>query len=181
MILIVAVTLIVSLLALAALVFLDGPAELAAYEILLLVTTLTLVSRLGTYPSGKSLWLWKRKVRAGPALPPRIVALQRSVESANNWAREANRKLLPHLRSLAEERLREFHSIDIASHPWGARRLLGENTWQLLWPDQPESGNRSSRGVDMSTIDGAVTAIERLAPSQPIQSDAPSDTLGISE
>lgn len=179
MIFIVVVTLVACLLALTALVLLNGPAELAAYEALLLVATLTLVGRFGSYPGSESLWLWRRKAQVARTLPPQLEALRRSVEFADNWALDADRKLVPRLRSLAEERLKTFHSVDINLHPWVARRLLGEDTWELLRPDRPdrpESTDRSLRGIEMTTIGAAVAAIERLGPS-PLQSISPPETL----
>jgi hypothetical protein len=178
MIFIVAVTLVACLLALTALVLLNGPAELAAYEALLLVATLTLVGRFGSYPGSESLWLWRRKAQVARTLPPQLEALRRSVEFADNWALDADRKLVPRLRFLAEERLKTFHSVDINLHPWVARRLLGEDTWELLRPDRPESNDRSLRGFEMTTIGAAVAAIERLGPS-PLQSISPPETLRI--
>jgi hypothetical protein len=66
-----------------------------------------------------------------------------------------NRRVLPRLGELVEERLRQKHGITGAADPQGARRILGDPLWNFVT-------SPSRRPPAPRDLDQIVTALEKL-------------------
>jgi hypothetical protein len=105
--------------------------------------TRNVVLGTGVYCAGLML-VWIRRVTTPPpqAASPyqgepveplaQLATIERSAAIARSSAVEFEHRIQPRLRRTAAERLRLRHGIDMAHDPEPARRLLGEETWQLL-------------------------------------------------
>jgi hypothetical protein len=63
-------------------------------------------------------------------------SLARATESAEQFAKSTR----PMLRRLTTERLRTVHGIDVAAEPARARRLMGEELWEIFATPPDELG-----------------------------------------
>jgi hypothetical protein len=63
-------------------------------------------------------------------------SLRRGTESPEHWARTTR----PLLRRLATERLRTRAGIDVTADPAGARRLMGEELWEIFATRPEDAG-----------------------------------------
>jgi hypothetical protein len=98
--------------------------------------------------------------RAAPeaARPPELVRIEREITLGTTSAGHLHTRLLPLLRDAAAARL----GIDFDLHPERARAALGEESWKLLRPDQPEPADRSAPGLSIRRVRSVVDEIERL-------------------
>lgn len=160
-------TVIVAGLAAVLLVFFDGPVELGAYEVLLLLLAGLALPRLqsdrlrGTEPEPGRLRITRAR-RTRPDTPPQLEKIERLVVFGKTTAFDAEWRLLPLLRSVAAEQLEARHGVDLLDQPDAARRLLGAEGWELLRPDRPPPSDRLGPGLEMPALDAAVSAIEGL-------------------
>jgi hypothetical protein len=93
-----------------------------------------------------------------PARPPELVRIEREITLGTTSAGHLHTRLLPLLRDAAAARL----GIDFDLHPERARAALGEESWRLLRPDQPEPADRSAPGLSIRRVRSVVDEIERL-------------------
>ena len=93
-----------------------------------------------------------------PARPPELVRIEREITLGTTSAGHLHTRLLPLLRDAAAARL----GIDFDLHPERARAALGEESWELLRPDQPEPADRSAPGLSIRRVRSVVDEIERL-------------------
>jgi threonine dehydrogenase-like Zn-dependent dehydrogenase len=81
--------------------------------------------------------------------------LVRASESAEQWARATR----PMLRRLATERLRASAGIDVTADPAGARRLMGEELWEIF---ATTTAGDAGPPPDPERLRRLVAAVERL-------------------
>jgi hypothetical protein len=93
-----------------------------------------------------------------PTRPSEIVRIEREITLGTTSAGHLHTRLLPLLRDAAAARL----GIDIDLHPERARAALGEESWELLRPDQPEPVDRNAPGLSIRRVHTVVDEIERL-------------------
>lgn len=94
--------------------------------------------------------------RSGP------LRMEREFELSVAFADHAHRSLLPLLRTAAAARLAMRHGIELERRPDAARRLLGEQTWDLVRPDRPRPADGLGPGPSEEEIAAAVTRLESL-------------------
>lgn len=75
--------------------------------------------------------------------------------------------LRPRLVAAATVRLADHHGVDLDNQPQEARRLLGEDAWDLLGPAPPVPAppvrdDADAGAVDLDRLDRTVRAIEEL-------------------
>ena len=99
---------------------------------------------------------------SGPVRPPELVRTEREIMLGTASAGQLHRRLLPLLREAAAARLAAGHNIDLQQRPEAARRLLGEDTWELLRPDRPEPADRNAPGVPLKRVRAVIDTLEAL-------------------
>jgi hypothetical protein len=97
-----------------------------------------------------------------PMRPPELVRTEREITLGLAGAGHLHQRLLPLLREAAATRLAARHSVDLERRPEQARRLLGEDAWELLRPDLPEPADRQAPGISMARLRRIVDALERI-------------------
>jgi hypothetical protein len=88
--------------------------------------------------------------------------MERELELSLAYADHAHRKLLPVLRTAAAARLSMRHGIELERQPDAARRLLGEQTWDLVRPDRPAPADGLGPGPPEEDIAAVVARLESL-------------------
>jgi hypothetical protein len=66
------------------------------------------------------------------------------------------------LREAATVRLATRQSVDIERRPDQARRLLGDDAWELLRPDLPAPADPHGPGISLGRLRRVVDALERI-------------------
>jgi len=101
--------------------------------------------------------------RATPAPEPSAFAeVERQLQLGLAFADHAHRTLVPLLRSAAAARLSMRHGIELERQPDAARRLLGEQTWNLVRPDRPAPADGLGPGPREEDVAAVVTRLESL-------------------
>ena len=103
-----------------------------------------------------------RRPTFAPVRPPGLVRVEREITLGAANAAHLESRLLPILREAAAARLAARHNIQLERRPEVARRLLGEDAWELLRPDRAEPADRNAPGLPFGRIRELVEAVERL-------------------
>jgi hypothetical protein len=139
---------------------------LAAYVLVLAAIGLAAITRIAAShedrrkPSAFEHAL--RRTPERPMRPPELVRTEREITLGMANAGHLHTRLLPMLREAAAVRLATRQSIDIERRPDQARRLLGDDAWELLRPDLPEPANRHAPGISLGRLRRIVDALERI-------------------
>jgi hypothetical protein len=88
--------------------------------------------------------------------------MEREIALGSSTAANLHRRLLPLLREVAATRLAARHHVDMERRPEEARRLLGDDAWDVLRPDRPEPLDPSGAGMPVRKIEALVGTLERL-------------------
>ena len=94
--------------------------------------------------------------------PPELVRTEREITLGTSSAGHLDQRLLPMLREAAAVRLASRRSIDLERRPEQARRLLGDDVWELLRPDRPPPVDRLAPGISLARLRAVVDALERI-------------------
>ncbi len=94
--------------------------------------------------------------------PPELVRVEREITLGSANAGHLHVRLLPVLRDAAAARLAARHGIDLERRPEGARRLLGEDVWELVRPDRPEPADRGAPGLGLARLRHTIDTLEAL-------------------
>ena len=138
----------------------------AAYVLVLAAIALAALTRVARNaseippPSDFAAALTPRVVN--PMRPPALVRTEREITLGTSSAGHLHRRLLPILREAAAARLAAGHNVDLERRPAAARRLLGDETWELLRPDRPEPTDPNGAGISMRRLRAVVDTLERL-------------------
>jgi len=103
-----------------------------------------------------------RRTTNAPARPPELVVTERDITLGTASARHFHSRLLPVLREAAATRLAAHHNVDLERQPDAARRLLGDDAWEVVRPDQPEPDDSNAPGVPLPQIRALVDTLEAL-------------------
>ena len=98
-----------------------------------------------------------------PALPSEPERIRFEVGAATHRAMELNHQFRRRLRGLAQDRLTAAHGVDLDADPEAARKLLGEEAWDLLRPDREPPADRFGPGMPIDEVTRIVDAVEGLA------------------
>jgi hypothetical protein len=66
------------------------------------------------------------------------------------------------VRRIAGELLAARRGIDLDTEPEAARRLLGDEAWELVRPDREPPQNRYAPGIETAALATVVTSLEAL-------------------
>lgn len=160
-------TVLVTVLAAAVLLWLDGPAEFAGYQVLLLIVAALAMDRLrpaerAKQDSAPSPFGIRRRKQARRSVPPQLERIEHLVLFAKTTAFDAEWRLLPLLRAVTDDQLTARHGVDLSDRPDLARVLLGERGWELLDPSRELPVDRTAPGLSLEALEVAVSAIEEL-------------------
>jgi len=108
---------------------------------------------------------FERALRTQRPRPPRLRELERIehdvVQGAANPL-DLHRRLRPLLRQIAVHRLAVRHGVALDAEDGHARRLLGDEAWELLRPDRELPDERRGPRLGVHEIETIVTRLETL-------------------
>jgi hypothetical protein len=99
---------------------------------------------------------------AAPLRPPQLVRLEREITLGSANAANLEERLLPILREAAAARLAARHNVVLERRPEAARRLLGDEAWELLRPDRAETPSRTAGGLPLRRLRRLIATLEEL-------------------
>jgi hypothetical protein len=88
--------------------------------------------------------------------------LEREVSMAASTAFDLHFRLRPRVQRIARQLLASRRGIDLHARPEAARRLLGEQAWNVVRPDAEPPRDRSAPGLPLARLRDVVVALERL-------------------
>jgi hypothetical protein len=140
------------------------PLAIRAYALLLcgVALVLVLLALRRTYPPAAPL---RRKTAAGSHRrkpPPTLARMEDELALGVAGAFDLHHRLVPRLRPIAAGLLSSRRRISLAGQPDEARRILGEETWELVRPDRPPPEDRLARGIQPDTVARVVDSLERV-------------------
>jgi hypothetical protein len=93
---------------------------------------------------------------------PELTKIEREVALGMATAFDLHYRLRPSLRRTASELLGARRGIDIDREPEAARRLLGEDAWEIVRGDREPPDDRFGPGIGLASLDRAVASLETL-------------------
>jgi hypothetical protein len=139
---------------------------LAAYVLLLAAVFLAALTRIARsasdVPRASELDAALRPRGVETVRPSELGRTEREITLGIANAGHLHQRLLPILREAAAARLAAGHNVDLARRPDAARKLLGEDAWQLLRPDRAEPSDRDGPGIPMRQLRSVVDTLETL-------------------
>lgn len=96
-----------------------------------------------------------------PLRPADLVRLERLVVTGRSTAGDLHQRLRPVLQEIAATRLRP-HGVWLDRNPEEARRLLGDELWELVRADRPRPSEPREPGLSLEQLGSVVTRLERL-------------------
>jgi len=138
---------------------------LAAYVLALAAIALVVLTRLNAPDPWATVSTFEQSlVRRRPerVRPAELVRIERDLTLGSANAVHLHTRLLPLLREAAAARLAAHHHVDLAWRPHDARRLLGDDVWELLRPDLMPEDAIGAVGLPLWRIRSLIDAIERL-------------------
>jgi hypothetical protein len=139
---------------------------LAAYVLLLAGLGLAAITRVAaSHDDRRKASAFEHALRRSPQRPmrpPELVRTEREITLGLSSAGHLHQRLLPMLREAADARLAARYSVDLERRPDQARRLLGDEAWELLRPDRPEPDDRLAPGISIGLLRRVVDALERI-------------------
>jgi len=144
---------------------LPGRAELAIriYALLLAVAALALVLsalRRAFPPTTPLLPADRRGTK--PPTPVSLERLENAVALSAAGAVDFQHRLHPRLSALARDLLARRRRISLDAESAAARRILGDQAWELVRPDRAPPEDRQARGPELQAIRSVVEALERI-------------------
>jgi hypothetical protein len=145
-----------------------GRTELAVHVYVLLLAAIGLGHLLAAVsntlpPRTPSAFDTALRTRARPAQRiQELERMEREVALALATAFDVHYRLRPTLRGIATELLAARRGIDLDASPDAARRLLGEDAWEIVRRDRKVSREHFAAGVDIASLRRAVSALEGL-------------------
>jgi hypothetical protein len=94
--------------------------------------------------------------------PPSLARLEQVSALGVASSFDLQYRLLPPLRSIAGGLLAARRRVDLDAEQETARRILGEETWELVRPARPAPRDRISRGVSPDELGRVVDSLERV-------------------
>lgn len=143
----------------------DGLVEFTGYQLVLLMLAAIAIPRLRSerVEEDETPSLRLRRSRQPERLTPRqLEKIERLVMFSRSTAFDAEWRLIPFLRTLADERLVARHGFGLADQPEMARRVLGDEAWELLTPSREQPFDRMAAGLTLESLEVAVSSIEGI-------------------
>jgi hypothetical protein len=96
------------------------------------------------------------------ARPAVLARIENEVILGVDSAFDLRLRLAPRLRALAAGLLGSRRRVQLDRAPDDARRILGEETWDLVRLDSPLPGDRQARGIPLDRLARIVDSLERI-------------------
>ncbi len=146
--------------------FLPGRLELAAriYALVLsgLVLMLAIAALRGAYPPATALRPKSRRRAERRRLPPTLARIEQETALGVAGSFDLHHHLRPRLRAIASALLGTRRGVSLDGDPEGARRFLGDETWELVRRDRPPPEDRLARGLPPSALQRVVDSLEQI-------------------
>jgi len=143
-----------------------GRLELAARIYALIVGGVGLVVALRALrraePSETPLRDRPRSPERGRRPPPSLARLEQLAALGVASSFDLQYRFVPRLRAIAAGLLACRRRIDLDDEPEAARRILGEETWELVRPARPAPRDRISRGLSPPQLTSVTESLERI-------------------
>jgi hypothetical protein len=127
---------------------------------LLVRAVIVVTSRPGPFAFDRAMVPPPDRELASAGEPERI---EYEVGAATHRSMELHHQVRRRLRALAQDRLAADHGVRLDEDPDAARRLLGEEAWDLLRPDPEPPADRFGPGMPVEDVARIVTAVEDLS------------------
>jgi hypothetical protein len=129
--------------------------------VLRLLTRAVVVTTLAPEDGSFDVALQGQAVRTLPAArDPGLI--EEGLRSSMNRELELYSRVRPWLREIAADRLWANHGVLLDQQTESARRLLGDEGWELLRSDREPPVDRFGPGMPLNSLARIVTAVERL-------------------
>jgi hypothetical protein len=146
--------------------FLPGRAGLAVriYALVLCAVALGLALRAlqRAYPAAAPLRSPERRSQRARRPPPSLARLEHLAALGVAGSFDFHHHLRPRLRTSALGLLSTRRRVSLDGDPESARRLLGDESYELVRHDRPPPEDRLGRGVPISDLRRLVESLERL-------------------
>lgn len=96
-----------------------------------------------------------------PERPADLVRLERLVVTGRSTAGDVHLRLRPVLQEIAAARLRP-HGVGLERNPQDARRLLGDELWEIVRVDRPWPPEPRAPGVSWDQLTSVIARLEQL-------------------
>jgi len=93
---------------------------------------------------------------------PELARVEREVSLGMATAFDLHYRLRPPLRRIAGELLAARRGIDLDGSPEAARKVLGDETWEVVRADREPPRERYGAGMELATLQTVVTSLEAL-------------------
>ena len=147
-------------------VFLPGRLELAArmYALVLcgLVLVLAIAALRRAYPPATALRPKSRRRTERRRPPPTLARIEQETALGVAGSFDLHHHLRPRLRAIAGALLGTRRGVALDGDPQSARRLMGDETWELVRKDRPPPEDRLARGLAPSALHRVVDSLERI-------------------
>ena len=100
--------------------------------------------------------------RERPAQVDEIERIRREVVIGQTTSLDLHFRLRPTLRRIASELLRSRRGIELDGDPAAARRVLGDETWELVRRDREPPEERFGPGIDRAALHRVVASLEAI-------------------
>lgn len=94
--------------------------------------------------------------------PPGLARLEQLAALGVASSFDLQYRLLPPLRSIAGGLLASRRRVELDGDPEAARRILGDETWELVRPARSAPQDRASRGISPAELTRVVESLERV-------------------
>jgi hypothetical protein len=149
-------------------VALPGRTDEAFRVVVLLLAAYGLAQLLAALYRSRPVALWSPVDQALQPAPERpahleeLERLEREVVIAQTTSFDLHFRLRPTLRRIASELLRSRRGIDLDGDPEAARRVLGEETWEIVRSDRPPPDDRFGPGIQLAAVHRVVDSLEAI-------------------
>lgn len=114
------------------------------------------------YPPATPLRTATSHVKPRRSPPPSLARIEHETALGVAAVFDLHRLLLPRLRSVAGGLLATRQRISLDADPEAARRVLGDETWDLVRRDRLPPEDRLARGIEPTDLRRVVESLERL-------------------
>jgi len=146
--------------------FLPGRVSLAVRLYALVVCAvalgLALTALRRSYPRAKPLRRSVKRTAPRRSPPPSLARLEHETAIGVAGSFDLHHRLRPRLRTLAQSVLMTRRRLSLDDEPEAARRIVGDETWELVRSDRPPPEDRLARGLSVSELDRVVESLERV-------------------
>lgn len=104
----------------------------------------------------------RKRMRRHDERLPELARAEREVSLGMATAFDLHYRLRPPLRRIAGELLAARRGIDLDGNPDGARKALGDETWEIVRADREPPQDRYGTGLPLATLHAVVTSLEAL-------------------